>query len=101
MKELFCCSGDGCKMEVPDEVKAILDLVCPGAKLYIENRRPAVLSEGCYIDVEVLGTDGEGGLHMEAAYTWEEARQHFIDWVMNGCQSGVRLQYDRARTRED
>lgn len=86
MKTLHCTTGDGCSMEVSDEVAAILDLM--GVKtFYIENREPARACKGCYIDA--LARDSRGDryfLDMRAMYTWEEAYDMFVQWVMDGCE---------------
>lgn len=88
---LYCVSADGCSMEVDDEVKAILDLVVPGYRIFIENRPSAIRQGTCYIDVEPVVGEHISLLNMSASFSWEDAQRHFVRWVLDGCKPNTHI----------
>lgn len=79
MKRIYCASGDGKYICVPDEVKAVVELL--GLMVWIHK------CEGSgYIDA----ADKEEGpptieLDMYPNTPNDRARALFIEWVRNGC----------------
>lgn len=83
MKRIYCASGDGTYILVPDEVKAVVDLL----KLYVWVEK----NSGGYGYIDVSESSGDDGvdskIDLDMYYHTEisKARALFIEWVRNGC----------------
>lgn len=97
MKRIDCNTGDGSYMMVPNDVKAIWDLMVAvnGWTINVANAKHYQNNNTCYIDV--FENENEANetriLDMYTGNSWPEARDLFIEWVRNGCEPG-RVGYD-------
>lgn len=94
MKRIDCNTGDGSYMMVPDDVKAVWDLMVAthGWTIHVANSERYRDAKTCYVDVYTEG-ENERVLDMCTDHSWPEARRLFVEWVYNGCEPG-RIGYD-------
>lgn len=97
MKAIHCGTGDGCYMMVPDDVKAVWDLMVAANEwtIHVANDRYYKETKSCYVDV-FQNEDQHDEIRVVDMCTnlsWPEARRLFIEWVRNGCEPG-RVGYD-------
>ena len=97
MKRIDCSTNDGSYMMVPDDVKAVWDLMVAtqGWTIHVANSKHFQECKSCYVDVfqNEDRNDEVRILDMCTDHSWPEARRLFVEWVYNGCEPG-RIGYD-------
>lgn len=97
MKRIDCSTGGGSYIMVPNDVKAVWDLMVAvnGWTIHVANREDYRKAKSCYVDVYENEDDFSEVriLDMCTDHSWPEARRLFVEWIRSGCEPG-RVGYD-------